>query len=675
MPQAAAKPASRRLFVYNGGFLTDRRLRRILHLAGWDARPGLPGAGDSVGVWGQGPTAPRGAWVAARRGAALIRIEDAFLRSVLPGRSGAPATGLLIDRTGVHFDPARPSDLETLLATHPLDDPALIARARDGIALLRRLQLSKYNAFDPDLPAPPPGYVLVIDQTAGDAAVRASGAEAATFRAMLAAARADHPGARIVVRTHPETALGHRPGHFTPADLQGCTACEAAISPWALLAGAQAVYAVSSQLGFEAILAGHRPVLFGQPFYAGWGLTEDRAGAPARRGRALTPAQIFAAAMLLFPVWYDPARDRLCDFETAALQLAAEARAWREDRRGWVACGMRLWKRRPLQDTFGGTRRVIFDDDPARAIARARALARPLMVWAGRTTPDLDAAGAVRVEDGLLRSRGLGAELVPPLSLVLDDLGIYYDPTRESRLERLIAAACALTPAERARAERLVAAMLAAGLTKYSPGGGGLPDGLPPGPRVLVPGQVEDDASIRLGAGAIRSNAALLAAARAAHPEAVILFKPHPDVEAGLRPGAVASPDRWADAVLTRSDPARVLAGVDRVFTMTSGLGFEAILRGVPVSCTGAPFYAGWGLTTDLGPVPIRRIARPDAVALAHAVLIAYPRYTDPVSRMPCPPEVIVERLATGGLPRRGAANRALAKLQGAFASLAPLWR
>ena len=43
-----------------------------------------------------------------------------------------------------------------------------------------------------------------------------------------------------------------------------------------LMEGAVAVYTVSSQLGFEAILAGHRPQVFGQPFYAGWGLSEDR---------------------------------------------------------------------------------------------------------------------------------------------------------------------------------------------------------------------------------------------------------------------------------------------------------------------------------------------------------------------------------------------------------------
>jgi len=80
------------------------------------------------------------------------------------------------------------------------------------------------------------------------------------------------------------------------------------------------VYTVSSQMGFEAIFAGHKPRTFGQPFYAGWGLTQDERPVP-RRQRILTRAQLFAASMILYPVWYDPHRDRLCDLEDAISAL------------------------------------------------------------------------------------------------------------------------------------------------------------------------------------------------------------------------------------------------------------------------------------------------------------------------------------------------------------------
>jgi capsular polysaccharide export protein len=665
--QQAAGHIPRRLFHYNAGFLRDKRLRRMMALAGHSLHLGWPRADDGVVVWGRSPYAARGEAVAAKAGVPLIRIEDAFLRSVKPGRAGDAPLGLILDDLGVHFDSGQPSRLEMILATHPLNDAALLARAEEGIARLGAAELSKYNTHDPADAVPEPGYVLVVDQTAGDASIRHGSASKATFAQMLAAARAGHPGKRIIIKTHPETQGGYRAGHFTTAQGDLLTA---AVSPWRLLAGAAAVYTVSSQLGWEAVLAGHRPVVFGQPWYAGWGVTEDWQPV-ARRVRRLSPVQMFAAAMILMPIWYDPCRDRLTTLEGAIDQLEAEVRAFREDRHGHVAMGMRLWKRGRLQAVFGRQKPLVFQDDPAKAIA----LRRPLLVWAGKEPAGLTGPVVRRVEDGFLRSRGLGAELVPPLSLVTDSRGIYYDPTRPSDLETLIAGF--LPPGGRARAERLMERLRKGAISKYNLGGG-LPD-IPAGRRILVPGQVEDDASIRLGAGEVRSNLALLQAARAANPGAVIVYKPHPDVEAGLRPGAVDAAqlkDRGlADVVASRADAIALIGACDAVWTMTSLLGFEALIRGKPVTCLGAPFYAGWGLTTDLAPVPARRVARPDMAALVHATLIAYPRYHDPVSGRPCPVEVVVERLATGAVPHPGLANRWLSKVQGRLAGYAWLWR
>ncbi|TNF20731.1 MAG: capsular polysaccharide biosynthesis protein [Rhodobacteraceae bacterium] len=669
---AAGAAGPRRLYVCNGGFLTQRRVRRILALSGYALRLGLPGPEDLVGVWGQSPTAHRGERLAARRGAGLVRVEDAFLRSLHPGRAGGePPLGLMIDHGTVHFDPATPSDLERLLASAPLDDAGLMTRAADAIARIRAGHLTKYTAFDAETPAPPPGYVLVIDQTRGDASVTASGGNRAAFLEMLVFAQEEHPGAKVLIKTHPETARGLRPGHFGPEDCNDrVSLLTDPVSPWRLLEGAIGVYAYSSQLGFEAIFAGHRPRIFGQPFYAGWGLTIDERPVP-RRTRALTRHQLFAAAMVLYPRWYDPCRDRLCGIESALDAFEAQTLAWREDHRGWVASGMRLWKRRPLQKVFGRVRPMVFEDDTAKARARAEAEDRRRMVWAGKAG-DLDRV--VRVEDGFLRSRGLGAELVPPLSLVTDDLGIYYDPRRESRLERLIAASGDLRADQVQRAYRLRRAILKARLSKYNLGGSTAPD-LPEGHRILVPGQVEDDASILTGCTGIRTNHALLLATRQANPEAVILYKPHPDVEAGLRRGAVPQAGEIADLVLEEADPMALLDQVQEVWTLTSLLGFEALLREVPVTTLGVPFYAGWGLTRDRGDVPPRRKAKVSLDALVHATLIAYPRYFDPVTDLPCPPEVVVHRLSEGGLPGPGVANRLLAKLQGVFASQAHRWR
>lgn len=666
MPKnAAAKDASRRLFVYNGGFLTQKRVRRILSLAGYDIRLGKPGPDDAIGVWGQSPTAPRGEKVADHTEAPIIRVEDAFLRSVLTGRDGAVGLGLLIDKNGVHFDPTNRSDLETLLSEHPLDNTHLLARAKNAIADFQRLHLSKYNAHDLTLVPPAPGYVLVIDQTRGDASVKASSCDLNTFREMLYYAQEEHPTAQILIKTHPETAAGHRRGYFSETD---CTArvslVDAPYSPYVLFEGAIAVYTVSSQMGFEAILTGHRPVVFGQPFYMGWGLTDDRKPLD-RRQRKLTRAQLFAAAMILYPHWYDRHRDQICELEDVIASLSADTREWRDDHEGWTAHGMKLWKRQHLQKMFGRYKRVRFTNETETASGRH-------MVWASKTTTDT--IGLTRVEDGFLRSKGLGAELVPPLSLVLDDIGIYYDPQRESRLERMIAASVDLPDGARLRAENLIERLRNAQLSKYNTGNTGLTE-IPAGRRILVPGQVEDDASIRYGTDDISTNIGLLAEVRRINPAAVIIYKPHPDIEAGLRQGAVPDAAQYADVILDDADPISALAQVDEVWTLTSFIGFEAMLRGIPVTCLGKPAYSGWGLTTDRWKPITRRAASPDLVALTHAILIDYPRYFDPITNSACPVEVIVDRLEHNEVPRPRLFNRSLSKLQGLFASFAYLWR
>ena len=670
MRHSPAEAQPRRVSYFNAGFWRQKQTRRILQLAGYDLRLGKPGQDDLTAVWGHSPYAKRGEAMAERTGASLIRVEDAFLRSLHPGRSGEPPLGLVVCKRGMHFDITQPSDLEAILNLQPLDDGGLLARARDCMARIQEAQLSKYAAFDPDAPLPDPGYVLLIDQTRGDAAIKLGRASAHSFAEMLMQAQEDHPGARIVIKAHPETRGGHRDGHYDPATLpDGVTLYDGAASPHALLEGAIGVYTVTSGLGFEAIMAGHRPKVFGQPFYAGWGLTDDVSPLPRRR-RQLTRAQLFAGVMMLYPIWYDPYRDRLCALEDVIDILAARARAYAEDQHGWQAAGMRLWKRRPLNRFFGSVRPVRFSAKPTDAPARRRQ-----MIWA-RAAEALPAppAGLVRIEDGFLRSRGLGAELVPPLSLVSDRQGIYYDPNQPSDLEDMIRSRSQLREDQRARADQLRRNLIKAGLSKYNVGHP--VQQLPEGHRILVPGQVEDDASIRLGTGMIKTNLTLLQATRAANPDAVILYKPHPDVEAGLRPGALTQEQalKFADAVIEQGDPAPLLQEVQEVWTMTSLLGFEALLRGVKVTCLGAPFYAGWGLTVDRGDVPARRGTLVPLEGLIHATLIDYPRYLDPVNGQPCPVELIVERLAAGISPAPPSL-RLLAKLQGLLSSYAHLWR
>lgn len=265
---------------------------------------------------------------------------------------------------------------------------------------------------------------------------------------------------------------------------------------------------------------------------------------------------------------------------------------------------------------------------------------------------DLEASGVHvgEIEDGLIRSNGLGANCVPPLSIVVDPAGPHFDPAKPSSLETILQTA-SIDGDLLDRAQRLRERLVSGGISKYGQDSDRpTPPAQPDARRaVLVTAQVEDDRSVLCGGGGL-DNLELLRRARRAEPNSRIIFKPHPDVEAGHRKGHV--PDaralEYADEIDRCSSIAALLDRVDAVHVLTSLAGFEALMRGVEVVTHGVPFYAGWGLTRDLGSVPARRTRQRSLDELVAAALILYPRYIDPVTRLPCQAELLVERIANG---------------------------
>jgi capsular polysaccharide export protein len=315
-----------------------------------------------------------------------------------------------------------------------------------------------------------------------------------------------------------------------------------------------------------------------------------------------------------------------------------------------AAVGFAFWKRENVAPLlWNGSEPVRFVDTlkgvsggPV-ALWRSKAPAEAVDDLQRRCTP------VIEVEDGFLRSNGLGADCVPPLSITADRLGAYFDPGRPSELEQLLARG-GFDPQLIERARRLRLTIIEAGLGKYEAGGARVER--PAGERrhILVPGQVEDDRSVLSGGFGLVSNLDLLKRVRADSPDAYIVYKPHPDVVAGHRKGAIAERTclEFADQVVIGTPISSLIGMVDEVHVNTSLAGFEALLRDKSVTTHGVPFYAGWGLTRDIGPVPARRTARRSVDELVAAALLLYPRYLDPVTRLPCPPEVVVERLTRG---------------------------
>lgn len=617
--------------------------------------------------WGAKASARRAGVYAQLAGGSAIRLEDGFLRSFGTGENFPPMS-LVVDDQGIYYDCTSPSQLEALLAS-PVNLLARIAAdvARAKVLVLEH-RLSKYNHApdweeewgrmrgSPHPCLPPWGEgvnavaavktVLVIDQTAGDMSVSLGGASAQTFAAMLGAARAENPGATIYVKTHPEVASGRKGGYLTQVQNDEHTVVlRQAINPLSLINQMDRVYVVTSTMGFEALLAGKPVTVFGMPWYAGWGVTDDRQTC-TRRTRKRAVDELFAAAYFHYTRYLDPVtHQRGTIFDVISWLVRQRAMATRFlDPAGparMICVGFRRWKAGNIAPLLSlDKKRVVF----VPTVEKARALhiqAGDCLIYWGREAPaglmdlaELHSAKILRMEDGFVRSVGLGSDLIRPLSLVLDTCGIYFDPTQTSDLERILQTE-QFSEEELTRACRVREFIVEHGITKYNlePRDKAL---WPAGdkPVVLVPGQVEDDASIRYGCTDVKTNLALLQAARRAHPDAFIVYKPHPDVMSGNRAGklALARAREWADHVETRLSVVSCIEACSVVHTMTSLTGFDALLRGKRVVVYGQPFYAGWGLTEDVlkeGAAFARRQRRLSLDELVAGTLLRYPLYWD----------------------------------------------
>jgi capsular polysaccharide export protein len=611
---------------------------------------------DAVAGWGHKATAQRARDYARQHGLPYLALEDGFLRSI--GLTATePPLSLVVDERGIYYDARSPSGLEELLqADARLDDAALLERAARFRRRIVESGVSKYNHAPDDLPAAIPDaqdLIIVADQTYDDASVVGALADDYTFERMLSCALEEHPNARVLVKVHPATVAGKKRGYLAGRQFSSrVTVVGADVSPQALLRRAQHLYVCSSQLGFEGLLAGVKVTCFGQAFYAGWGLTDDRQ-ISARRSRRLSLEQLVAGVLLLYPRYRHPLSGQRCQPEEVLEHLALQRQIFAENRRNFVCFDMSYWKRPFVRRYLRAPgRNVRFVRSTSELDAHVFGQQLTAVVWASRKTPELNAWTRAKgiplwhMEDGFLRSAGLGSDLTAPGSLVLDPDGIYYDPSTPSRLENLLQSA-EFSSEELARAARLRQRIVDSRISKYNlPGAAKLEPRAHPGQRILfVPGQVADDASVRLGAPGVSDNLSLLQAVRTANPDAFIVYKPHPDVLSGNRRGSlhgVREPP-W-DLLVGQVPIAACLDVAHEVHTMTSLVGFEALLRGLRVVAYGQPFYAGWGLTEDHAPL-LRRTRRLSLDELVAGALLRYPRYVSWSARCFCSAEDKVQEL------------------------------
>ena len=551
----------------------------------------------------------------------FLLFEDAFVRSIKPGYTGG-VYGISVDRKGMIFDALGGCDLIDLIAQKTTTSPAtapLMERFRaEGI--------SKYNWFCPqDISQFEPG-VLLVDQSKGDASMEYGAIKPEDFTTMFEDALRDHPTGPIYIRTHPDQKHRAKKSCFSEAVLQHprVILLPSEIPPKQCFELCHTVYVGTSLMGMEALIHGNTVITYGWGFYAGWGLTTDRTRHEVlQRPRQATLLELFEAAYVDYCHYYDPDLGTPTTLDAIITHISYHKAHWPTFEGSCDIVARDPWKKSVFSLYIQGPK------NQSSFVSEVSTSSHKTYVWGLHQGTE---GQIIRVEDGFLRSKGLGASFNPPLSLAFDDVGIYFDATAPSRLENLLNT-IQITEDQKRESVQLMEFVRRHKLTKYNfpKASVTLPSEAHGKRTILVPGQVESDASIRLGSPRLKSNLELLTAVRENNADAFICFKPHPDLMASLRKGdPLGAPlQEVCDHIILEGDITSWVEVVDEVHTMTSTVGFEALIHQKKVTTYGMPFYAGWGLTTDHSTCD-RRHRTLTIEELAYGALCEYPIYLNP---------------------------------------------
>lgn len=267
--------------------------------------------------------------LARRLGRPVVIVEEGLLRSMDIGLSGVPALSLIFDKKTAYYDAENVSMLAEMLQNGPDLSEGERQRALRVMQSIRRYRLSKYN-HAPDLKlsiGENKSKVLLVDQRYGDQSVLSGLADEHSFRQMVSDALARHPESDIIVKLHPDAIKGDKGSYITsdiiPANDPRIHLIDYDVNPHALFDIVDDVYVVTSGMGFEALMAGKRVHCYGMPFYAGWGVTNDKISLPSRT-RKRSVEEIFHFTYIKASRYYSPQLGRSCEIEDLVEYLASQ---------------------------------------------------------------------------------------------------------------------------------------------------------------------------------------------------------------------------------------------------------------------------------------------------------------------------------------------------------------
>ncbi|MCV3471381.1 capsular polysaccharide biosynthesis protein [Campylobacter sp. CNRCH_2015_0338h] len=599
--------------------------------------------------WGRKRTGKCAFYLHKKFSGSLVLLEDGFLRSLNLGVENSPSFSIVKDDVGIYYDAMTPSKLENILNTYEFSAEEL-EQAKKAIELIKKEKLSKYNnnlCVPRELFGSNEERVLIITQVANDTSLKFGLADNFSTQDIINDAIKENPNAKVYIKIHPDVLSGKKQSDFNAQDLPSkCVVIKENYNPIELLSHFKKVYTKTSGMGFEALMLGSECVCYGVPFYAGWGLTQDKQ-ACKRRLKKRSLEEVFYAAYILYSEYFNPYLNQKSDIFDTIYTLTKYKKVEQANSNTLYFLGFTLWKRWFMKPFFKAKNNKIIFLNSLDELYKANLNPKDkIFIWGKKYDKALLAKDfnneIFLVEDGFLRSVFLGSDLTRPFSLIVDSKGLYVDPSKPSDLEDILQNH-EFDESLKQRAKKLISTITHNKFSKYN---GLKHETLNFNTNkkiILIPAQVEDDASMILG-GSGYDTLKLLQNVRKANENAFIVFKPHPDVLSGNRKGLKDKSIilKYCDEIIENVSIDSAINACDEVHTITSTSGFDALLRGKKVVVYGKPFYAGWGLTSDLYEIP-RRTRVLSLEELVAGVLILYPRYIHPKSKNLCEVELALD--------------------------------
>ncbi|ENT5895882.1 capsular polysaccharide biosynthesis protein [Campylobacter coli] len=601
--------------------------------------------------WGRKKSGLKAVELAKKHNVKFLLLEDGFLRSLNLGVENSPSFSIVKDEIGIYYDATAPSKLENILNTYEFSSEEL-EQAKKAIELIKKEKLSKYNnnlCLPKELFNANEERVLIITQVANDTSLKFGLADNFSTQDIINEAIKENPNAKIYIKIHPDVLSSKKQSDFNAQDLPSkCVVIKENYNPIELLSHFKKVYTKTSGMGFEALMLKQECVCYGMPFYAGWGLTQDKQMCK-RRLKKRSLEEVFCAAYILYSEYFNPYLNQKSDIFDTIYTLAKYKKIEQANSNTLYFLGFTLWKRWFMRPFFKAKNNKIIFLNSLDELYKANLNPEDkIFIWGKKYDKTLLAKDFSNeiflVEDGFLRSVFLGSDLTRPFSLIIDSKGLYVDPSHPSDLEELLQNH-EFDDSLKQRAKKLITMIMQNKFSKYN---GLKHEKLNFNTNkkiILIPAQVEDDASMILG-GAGFDTLKLLQSVRKANENAFIVFKPHPDVLSGNRKGLKDKSIilKYCDEIIENVSIDSAINACDEVHTITSTSGFDALLRGKKVVVYGKPFYAGWGLTSDLHKIP-RRTRVLSLEELVAGVLILYPRYIHPKSKNLCEVELALDTM------------------------------